>query len=157
MFHTVDFFALTVCLATFFPVFNYILAGCLFHMACDMIYLLRNNHFFVRAYSLFEYMYRSRTGCYVLSVKNLVEKHEPDISGISGIRFWLRKWGWKQDGVIDAKPDFFAGWGNRTEKWSETTCALVVTVSACCIGLKCRPHFLLKNRKKSFISLTQEK
>jgi hypothetical protein len=116
MFHTVEFHCLIVCLAMFFPVFNYVLAGCLFHMACDMVHLLRNDHFFVRAYSLFEYMYRSRTGRYVLSVRSLVEKHKPDISGISGICSWLRKWGWKQDGVIDANPYFFAGEGNRTEK-----------------------------------------
>jgi hypothetical protein len=116
MFHTIEFFGLIVCLATLFPVFYYVLAGCLFHMACDMVHLLRNDNLFVRAYSLLEYGYRGRTGCYVLSVKNLVEKHKPDISGISGVRSWLRKWGWKQDGVIDAKPDFFAGWGNHTEK-----------------------------------------
>jgi hypothetical protein len=50
---------------------------------------------------LFEYGYRGRTGRYVLSVKNLVEKHKPDVSGITGVRSWLRKWGWKQDGVIE--------------------------------------------------------
>ena len=115
-FHTVEFFGLVVCLATFFPVFYYVLAGCLFHMACDMVHLLRNDHFFVRAYSFFEYMYRSRTGRYVLSVRDLVEKHKPDISGISGIYSWLQKWGWKQDGGIDANLYLFAGEDNHTEK-----------------------------------------
>jgi hypothetical protein len=113
MFHTVEFLGLIFCLASFFPVFNYVLAGCLFHLACDMVRLLRSDLFFVRAYSLFEYIYRSRTGRYVLSVKNLVEKHKPDISGISGIRFWLGKWGWSQDEVIDATPDL---WGNCKKK-----------------------------------------
>ena len=116
MFHTIEFFGLIVCLATLFPVFYYVLAGCLFHMAGDMVHLLRNDILFIRAFSLFEYMYRSRTGRYVLSVRDLVEKHEPDISGIPGVRSWFREWGWKQGGVIDAKPDFFAGGGNRTEK-----------------------------------------
>ena len=101
MFHTIEFFGLIVCLATLFPVFYYVLAGCLFHMACDMVHLLRNDNLFVRAYSLLEYGYRGRTGRYVLSVRNLVEKHETCISGILGIRSWLRKWGWKQDNVIE--------------------------------------------------------
>jgi hypothetical protein len=52
----------------------------------------------------------------VLSVSNLVEKHEPDTSGIPGIRSWLQKWGWNQGGVIDAKPDFFEEEGKRTKK-----------------------------------------
>ena len=104
MFHTIEFFGLIACLATLFPVFYYVLAGCLFHMACDMVHLLRNDNLFVRVYSLFEYGYRTKTGRYVLSVKNLVEKHEPDISGISGIRSWLRKWGWKKNVVIK-QPD----------------------------------------------------
>jgi hypothetical protein len=107
MFHTIEFFGLIVCLATLFPVFYYVLAGCLFHMACDMVHLLREDCFFIRAFSLFEYMYRSRTGRYVLSVRDLVEKHEPDISGIPGVRSWLKKWGWNLGGVIDEKPDFF--------------------------------------------------
>jgi hypothetical protein len=68
---------------------------------CDMVRLWRNDSLFARAYSLFEYGYRGRTGRYVLSVKNLVEKHKPDVSGITGVRSWLRKWGWKQDGVIE--------------------------------------------------------
>jgi len=115
-FHTVEFFGLVVCLATFFPVFYYVLAGCLFHMICDVIHLLRRDNLFVRAYSLLEYGYRGMTGRYVLSAKKLVEKHKPDISGISGIRFWLQKWGWNQGGVIDAKPDFFEEEGKRTKK-----------------------------------------
>jgi len=101
MFHTIDFFCLIACLATFFPVFYYILAGCLFHMTCDMVHLLRNNNIFVRAYSFLEYSYRGRTGRYVLSLRNLVEKHKPDITGISGIRSWLHKWGWNQDGIVE--------------------------------------------------------
>ena len=116
MFHTIEFFGLIVCLATLFPVFYYVLAGCLFHMACDMVHLLRNDNLFIRAFSLFEYMYRSRTGRYVISVRDLVEKHEPDISGIPGVQSWFRKWGWKQGAVIDAKPVFFAGGDNCTEK-----------------------------------------
>ena len=105
MFHTVEFLGLIICMAILFPVFNYVLAGCLFHMACDMVRLLREDYFFVRAFSLLEYIYRSRTGRYVLLVRDLVEKHEPDISGISGIRSWLQKWGWNQGGVVDVKPD----------------------------------------------------
>jgi hypothetical protein len=101
MFHTVEFFGLIVCLAMFFPVFYYVLAGCFFHIVCDMVGLWRKDSLFARAYSLFEYGYRGRTGRYVLSVKNLVEKHKPDVSGITGVRSWLRKWGWKQDGVIE--------------------------------------------------------
>ena len=101
MFHTIEFFGLIACLATFFPVFYYVLAGCIFHMACDIIHLLRNNNLFVRVYSLLEYGYRGSTGLYVLSVRNLVEKHEPDINGISEIWFWLQKWGWKQNGLIE--------------------------------------------------------
>ena len=116
MFHTIEFFGLIVCLATLFPVFYYVLAGGLFHMACDIVHLLRRDNLFVRAYSLLEYGYRGRTGRYVLSVRNLVEKHKPDISGISGIRSWLQKWGWNQGGVIDAKPDFFEEEGKRTKK-----------------------------------------
>jgi hypothetical protein len=82
----------------------------------NMFHLLREDYFFIRAFSLFEYMYRSRTGRYVLSVRDLVEKHEPDISGIPGVRSWLQKWGWKQDGVIDAKPDFFEEESKRKKK-----------------------------------------
>jgi len=101
IFHTVEFFGLLVCLATLFPVFNYVLAGCLFHMVCDMVHLQRNSNLFVRVYSLFEYIYRSRTGPYLLSVRDLVENHEPDISGIAGIRSWLRKWNWKLNGIVE--------------------------------------------------------
>ena len=100
IFHTIEFFGLIVCLAMFFPVFYYVLAGCLFHMACDMVHLLRNDNLFVRVYSLFEYAYRSRTGRYLLSVRDLVENHEPNISGIPGIRSWLRKWNWKQGDIV---------------------------------------------------------
>ena len=69
-------------------------------MACDMVHLLRNDILFVRVYSLFEYAYRSRTGRYVLSVRDLVENHEPNISDISEIRSWLQKWNWKQGGCV---------------------------------------------------------
>jgi len=101
MFHTIEFFGLIACLATFFSVFYYVLAGCIFHMACDIVHLLRNNNLFVRVYSLLEYGYRGMASHYVLSAKKLVEEHEPDISGIPGIRSWLQRWGWKQDGVIE--------------------------------------------------------
>ena len=116
MFHTVEFLGLIVGLAMFFPVFNYVLAGCLFHMICDVIHLLRRDNLFVRAYSLLEYGYRGMTGHYVLSAKKLVEKHKPDISGISRIRSWVQKWGWNQGGVIDAKPYFLEEEGKRTKK-----------------------------------------
>jgi len=100
IFHTIEFFILITCLATLFPVFYYVLAGCLFHMVCDMVHLLRNDNLFVRAYSLFEYVYRSRTGRYVLSARDLVENHEPDISGISEVQSWLQKWNWRQGGAV---------------------------------------------------------
>ena len=92
VFHTLEFFALVVLLAAVFPVIWYVFAGMVFHMMADIFHLIREGCLFVRAYSIVEYIYRSRNGKYVTSVKELLKMDNLDTSRIKDFPGWAKKW-----------------------------------------------------------------
>jgi hypothetical protein len=64
LFHTIDFFLLLALLGHFFPLFHYLLAGCLFHFVIDLFDLWRKKVLFIRAYFLIEHLIRRRSKGY---------------------------------------------------------------------------------------------
>ncbi|HJV33543.1 hypothetical protein [Geomonas sp.] len=64
IFHTVDFFILIALLALIHPPLNYLLAGCLYHFAIDLIDLRRKQVIFIRPFFLVEHFVRRRTEGY---------------------------------------------------------------------------------------------
>ncbi|HEY6873061.1 MAG TPA: hypothetical protein VI298_10090 [Geobacteraceae bacterium] len=64
LFHTIDFFLLVGILALFRPLFVPLLAGLLFHFACDLIDLRRKGVPFIRPYFLLEHAIRRRADGY---------------------------------------------------------------------------------------------
>lgn len=64
LFHTVDFFILLGLLAVIHPPLNYLLAGCLYHFALDLIYLRREKVIFIRPFFLVEHFIRRRASGY---------------------------------------------------------------------------------------------
>jgi hypothetical protein len=92
-FHTVEFFSLVLFLSTYFPILTYVFAGMLWHMAIDLCYLAKVRKPFIRAYSIIEYIYRSRKGKYITSVTELVKIKNLNTSGIHSYHKWIRRWG----------------------------------------------------------------
>lgn len=64
IFHTIDFFILLAVLYYFFPPFGYLLAGCLYHFALDLISLKRKKVIFIRPFFLVEHFIRRRSRGY---------------------------------------------------------------------------------------------
>lgn len=64
IFHTIDFFILLGLLATLYPPLNYLLAGCLYHFALDLIDLRRKKVIFIRPFFLVEHFIRRRAKGY---------------------------------------------------------------------------------------------
>lgn len=64
IFHTLDFFIFLGLLALIYPPINYLLAGCLFHFAIDLLHLRRKKVIFIRPFFLVEHFIRRRTKGY---------------------------------------------------------------------------------------------
>ena len=91
MFHTIEFLLLTLVLAGIFPVFKYVFLGLVYHMCADMIYLKKLHYPFARAYSLIEYVCRSRNKSNILSVRDLAEV-EGVCMDIENYDHWISEW-----------------------------------------------------------------
>lgn len=74
LFHTVECYIMLFVLGSYTaPIFFYILAGFIIHHCFDQVYLARLGHPFVRAFSIFEYMIRSRR---LITMKQLAQKQK---------------------------------------------------------------------------------
>lgn len=91
-FHTIEFFALIFTIGLFYPVFMYIFAGMLFHMAADIIYLARLHQICARAYSLVEYIIRKRNPRSITSIHQLIALKNLNTTGIPDIEDWIEIW-----------------------------------------------------------------
>jgi hypothetical protein len=91
-FHTIEFFALIFTLGFFYPVFMYVCAGMVFHMAADLIHLGRQHKIFARAYSLVEYIIRKKTPHTITSVYQLIPHKNLNTAGIPDIECWIEIW-----------------------------------------------------------------
>jgi hypothetical protein len=92
-FHTLEFMLLIATLGLLQPVFFYVLAGALWHLALDLFVLSRRKLPFIRALSIVEYLVRIR------NPQNIVRFH--DLLCIDGFSlpqdrwnypFWIRHW-----------------------------------------------------------------
>jgi hypothetical protein len=92
IFHTIEFFTLIFGLSFIYPVFRYIFAGIMWHMVMDVIFLFKAGRPFIRAYSLIEYIIRSRSGRYETSAMELMRQEGINFSGIPKIDDWLKRW-----------------------------------------------------------------
>lgn len=92
LFHTVEFFLLIAILGLLHPVFFYILAGMLFHMALDVYHLSRSNIVFFRAFSIIEFFIRSRSNTHITSFEKLLQQEDVDLSGVKNFNSWLSHW-----------------------------------------------------------------
>lgn len=91
-FHTIECFALTALLAIVYPVCWYILAGMLFHMAADIMNLLRLGRPFGRAYSLIEYILRSRNPNTITRMDTLLRRDDVETRGVKRFDYWKERW-----------------------------------------------------------------
>ena len=92
-FHTIEFFVLMLCLSALSPMLIYVIAGMALHMVTDLYHIsvtLRRP--FARAFSLVEYIYKSRTDQYLTSVKELVQQDNLNVNSTRNVQHWLRKW-----------------------------------------------------------------
>ena len=92
-FHTIEFFILMLCLSSLYPWLAYVVAGMALHMVTDLYHIsvtLRRP--FARAFSLVEYIYKSRTDNYLTSVKELVQQDHLNGNSTRNVQHWLRKW-----------------------------------------------------------------
>ena len=92
-FHTIEFFILMLCLSSLYPGLAYVVAGMALHMVTDLYHIsvtLRRP--FARAFSLVEYIYKSRTDNYLTSVKELVQQDHLNGNSTRNVQHWLRKW-----------------------------------------------------------------
>jgi len=92
-FHTIEFFILMLGLSALYPGLMYVVAGMALHMVTDLYHIsvtLRRP--FARAFSLVEYIYKSRTDHYLTSVKELVQQDKLNINSAHNIQHWLQKW-----------------------------------------------------------------
>ena len=92
-FHTIEFFILLLCLTPLFPELKYVIAGMALHMVTDLYHIvIALRQPFARAFSVLEYLYRSRSDRYLTSVQELAQQDNLNVSGIRDIHRWLRKW-----------------------------------------------------------------
>jgi len=92
-FHTIEFFILMLWLSALYPGLAYVVAGMALHMVTDLYHIsvtLRRP--FARAFSLVEYIYKSRTDNYLTSVKELVQQDHLNGNSTRNVQLWLRKW-----------------------------------------------------------------
>ncbi len=92
VFHTVEFLILIFLLGLVYPVFMYVLAGLLFHIALDLVYILRYGNPFCRAYSVIEYLIRKRNPKNITSIYQLIKSEDLATEGIKDIDKWVEKW-----------------------------------------------------------------
>ena len=92
IFHTVEFFLLIALLGFLSPVFFYMLAGMLCHMALDIYHLSRSGIVFFRAFSVIEFFIRARNSTYITSFAKLLQRDDVDLSGVKHFGFWLSHW-----------------------------------------------------------------
>lgn len=91
-FHTVEFFGLVYLLSLLFPVLQYVLAGMLYHMVADFWHLIKLRQLFARAYSLVEYLYRSRNPLNLTSIHQLLIRKDIATEGVRDFEFWKQHW-----------------------------------------------------------------
>jgi hypothetical protein len=92
-FHTIEFFILMLCLSSLYPGLAYVVAGMALHMVTDLYHIsvtLRRP--FARAFSLVEYIYKSRNDNYLTSVKELVQQDHLNGNSTRNVQHWLQKW-----------------------------------------------------------------
>lgn len=91
-FHTIEFFGFILALCAVLPFMKYVLMGLLYHMAADIVHILRLRQPFCRAFLLAEYVYRSRNPDNLISIHELMEKEDLNTSGIHKVHDWMRTW-----------------------------------------------------------------
>ncbi len=99
IFHTLEFCTLMFMLTPVFPLLTYVLAGILFHLAADLYHIVFTlGRPFARAFSIVEYLYRSKNGKYVTSVQELVQAKNLNTDKLDNFNDWLDKWGMREAG-----------------------------------------------------------
>ena len=91
-FHTLEFLLLILLLALWHPVIMYVFAGMVYHLCVDILYLRKFGYRFARAYSLIEYICRSSSGKYIVTVGKLIKQENLVTAGIHNINSWMEKW-----------------------------------------------------------------
>jgi len=92
-FHTIEFFILLLCLTPLFPELKYVIAGMALHMVTDLYHIIVTlRQPFARAFSVMEYLYRSRSDKCLTSIRELVRQDNFNVQGVRNISGWLRKW-----------------------------------------------------------------
>lgn len=90
LFHTVEVYILGLALATVWPVFYYIVAGCLFHSIFDIIFLYRLGIPFAKAPSITDYLLRRKN--HIVSIRGILRHEQVNTEGIRDIEHWKVLW-----------------------------------------------------------------
>ena len=91
LFHTVEFYAMGFLLAQWFPIFYYIVLGCVFHHLFDMIFLYRLGIPFAKSPSIVHYLVNRKR--HVVSVREILRHEQVNVEGIRDIELWKLRWG----------------------------------------------------------------
>lgn len=92
-FHTFEFLALILALTLLYPKLLYVFAGIVYHLIVDIYYLAKLRSPFAKAFSVVEYLYRSRNAKYILSIKELVQQEDLNTAGLHNFHHWPSRWG----------------------------------------------------------------
>lgn len=92
-FHTIEFFIVMAGLSVLYPELIYVVAAMVLHMITDLYHIsITLRRPFARAFSLIEYMYKSKSEQYLTSVKDLVRQENLNITSARNVQHWLQKW-----------------------------------------------------------------
>lgn len=91
LFHTIEFYLAGILLAQWFPVFYYIVLGCVFHHLFDLAFLYHHGIPFAKALSVIHYLMNRKRS--VVSIRQVLKHEGVNTEGISDIGIWKARWG----------------------------------------------------------------
>ena len=90
LFHTVEFYALGILLAQWFPVLYYVVLGCVFHHLFDLVFLFRLGRSFAKSLSLVHYLMNRKSR--IVSIRQVLAHEGANIEGIRDVERWQALW-----------------------------------------------------------------
>jgi hypothetical protein len=91
LFHTVESYAAGILLAQWFPIFYYIVLGCVFHHLFDLVFLYRHGIPFAKSLSVIHYFLNRKRS--IVSIRQVLRQDGVNIEGIRTIGIWKARWG----------------------------------------------------------------
>jgi hypothetical protein len=55
---------------------------------------------FARSYSIFAYLYKSRSKKYLISIHELLQQDKLNVNGVRNFQYWLQKWNFPERAIL---------------------------------------------------------